>query len=102
MPLLMAPIASEGASAILIPSGRTNGSDTMVMSKREAADAVEVDSSAIMVSAFASPALDASVWQILSAIAIPVKGSKSVFDTKAPRPETGVYVSGSAWDVSKQ
>ena len=90
MPLVILPDASDAASAILMPSGRTNGIEPIDMSNREAADAVEVESRAKKVVALARPALVASDWQSESALEIPVDGSKLPVDTNATRPATGV------------
>src|SRR5260221_13194635 len=102
MPLFIVPIASVGASAILMPSGRTNGREPIVMSNRDAADAAEVESRARKLLGFARPAVAASVWHSVSAVEMPVDGSKSPLDIKATRPMTAGMGIGLVCDVSKQ
>src|SRR6202045_765660 len=102
MPRFILPHASVGASAISIPSGRTNGGDIADISNREAADAVEVESSALKLLAPGKLAAVASLWHRVSAPDKPVDGSKRPTETNARRPEKGVRVSGVLGETSKQ
>ena len=97
-----APDAIVGASAILIPSGRTYGSDIAKKSKPErmAAGVVEVESSAWKVPG--SEAADASVAHKVSAPATPEVLSSVPLETNAIRPGVLVTVRGVTWEVSKQ
>jgi hypothetical protein len=101
MPLLSAaPVAIAGALAIFIPSIRTYGALPTVRSKREAAEADDVASSALNVPG--SPAPDASLAHCVSAPAIPEVVSKMFDVTNANRPVAGITMSGLTFDVSKQ
>src|SRR5258708_3749066 len=103
MPLSSAaPVSIVGASAILMPSGRTYCIDGADKSKRDAADTVEVESSARKLTGFVKPAAVASLWQSASAPVTPEVVSKEALDTNAIRPAAGVYVSGVTWEVSRQ
>ena len=103
MPLSSAvPAAIVGASAILMPSGRTYGIDPIVKVKRDAADTVEVESSARNVEAFANPALVASLTQSASAPVWPLVLSNEALEMNATRPVAGVTVTVLMWEVSKQ
>jgi len=70
--------------------------------KRDAAEAVEVESKARKWVAFAKPAAVASLWQSASGPAEPEVVSKEPLDTNAWRPGAAVTVSGLMWEVSKQ
>ncbi len=85
-----------------MPSGRTYGADVADISKRDAAGAVEVESSARNVVGFARPAAVASFWQSVSAPDTPWLVANDPFDTNASRPGAGVTVSALTWLVSKQ
>src|SRR5271156_3358087 len=103
MPLArVEPAAIVGASAISMPSGRTYGADAADISKRDAAGAVEVDSSARNVVGFARPAAPASFWQGVSAPAPPWLVANHPFETNAMRPAIGATVSALTRLVPKQ
>src|SRR5258708_27293123 len=102
MPLFIVPAASVGPSAILMPSGRMNGKEPIVISNRDAADTVEVEINARKLVGFVRLAFVASVWHSVSAVGTPVDGSKSPLDMKATRPVTAGIVSVWVRDVSKQ
>src|SRR5271168_3445482 len=94
------PDAMVVASAISMPSGRTYGSEAADKLKRDAAGAVEVESSAWKVPV--SEAAEASLAQMVSAAAMPEPASKPVAETNAIRPDVLVTVSGVTCEVSKQ
>src|ERR1700733_1509219 len=103
MPLSsVAPAASVTASAILMPSGRTYGADIADISKRDAADVVEVESRARNCEGFGKPAAVASLWHNASAPDTPWLVTNDPFDTNASRPGAGVMVRAVTWLVSKQ
>ena len=103
MPLSSAPPdAIVGASAILMPSRRTYGCDPAIKLNLDAAEVAVVESNARKLDALVSPALVASVWQIVSAASAPELGLNEPLDIKAMRPATGVMVRVLVWEVSKQ
>src|ERR1700691_539239 len=97
-----APAAMVGASAILMPSGRTYGADIADISKRDAADAVEVESIARNCVGFGKPAAVASAWHSASAPDTAWLVTNDPLDTNASRPGVRVTVSAVMWLMSKQ
>src|SRR6266481_6102157 len=98
MPLSsVAPAARVAASAILMPSGRIYGADIADISKRDAADAVEVESRARNCVGFDKAAAVASFWQRASAPDKPSLVANDPLETNASRPRAGVTVSVVMW-----